>query len=564
MNNEVKRGSGSSTMDKKEELNAVYDYYLIVEKVKKLGGEGKIRDFKFLYALLGIAFISTGGFITVAILARFFSEKTVVFLSCGIGALILALLSLTSLVLLAVFSKREHYEKIRAQNADNRKTEIKGIVTDFFTGIKIGEKDIDFLRKKTENELKEIQEKIKVSLIIIFLTTLAVSGAAVAKEFSSALLWRSVYIEASNFLEKEEEQTKLDEKSEVDEEQEKLNELIEKERAEKKEQIREYKKEYGKSYIAAVAASISFLFLASFVTIICCIKAFRDMSGFDTNRNMEYLLLELQKYDGEGKASKDTSEPDGNGDCGVDKNAECLNEEKTILSETNTVVKDQSSNRDHTAHDIKKQNESPQALIKSSECMREGTKKNITIETKVGEGKIDECIQVSANNSKNDFNERVNMSKKRTNKDFFEKSEDRVLIQADRLKRIWFSSSIIWKIVDLVFAIGAFAASVAVILIGAIEKDQVPMIVIIILSAISAIFALTGFACASGQTSSSYRAAFQLLYSTIIANIDKDGNVSDSGRQNIIRAMIIGERILGKTYGVDSDLFEINSSNDKS
>ena len=144
-------------------------------------------------------------------------------------------------------------------------------------------------------------------------------------------------------------------------------------------------------------------------------------------------------------------------------------------------------------------------------------------------------------------------------KNYFENSNDVVLIESDRLRRIWFASSIIWRIVDLFFAIGAFTASITVVFLGVSypsDNKGALLFPIVLLSSVSALLTLTGFACSSGRTSTAYRHAFQILNRAVISNISIDGDTDEKGRDEIKKAMVIGENIVGKTYGVDYELSE--------
>ena len=143
-------------------------------------------------------------------------------------------------------------------------------------------------------------------------------------------------------------------------------------------------------------------------------------------------------------------------------------------------------------------------------------------------------------------------------KAFFINTSDVVLTQADSLRKIWFKSSIIWKIIDLVLAIGSFVCSIAALFVTAIlDPEETPLsALIIIFSALAAIFTLACYACDSRKTSAAYRLAFQNLYRTMSEAVNQDGSVSTSGRTEIIDAINEGERIIGKTYGVDTDIIK--------
>ena len=139
-------------------------------------------------------------------------------------------------------------------------------------------------------------------------------------------------------------------------------------------------------------------------------------------------------------------------------------------------------------------------------------------------------------------------------KDFFSSNDDILLVESDYLRRVWFKAAVIWKVVDLVIVIGAFITSSLAIILGVLYPSKLlcPMV----LSFMSAILTFAGLACSSGQNSSKYRQVYQLINRAVIINIDKNGDVDEKGRSEIKKAIITGEFIIGKTYGIDYDLLE--------
>ena len=71
---------------------------------------------------------------------------------------------------------------------------------------------------------------------------------------------------------------------------------------------------------------------------------------------------------------------------------------------------------------------------------------------------------------------------------------------------------------------------------------------VIALSSISALLTIVGFACNPRKDKTNYRMAFQVLNEALI----KHGN-EDSSTAEIVCAIKIGERIIGRTYDVDED-----------
>lgn len=123
-----------------------------------------------------------------------------------------------------------------------------------------------------------------------------------------------------------------------------------------------------------------------------------------------------------------------------------------------------------------------------------------------------------------------------------------------KLSKIWRNASIIWQTVNHVFAIGASAASFAVVFVsGTIENATSA---IIILSLTSALLTLVGFACNPTRYMLNYRIAFQILNNALVSNTNEKGEIigGAGGYEAIHQAIIAGERYIGKTYEVDFSL----------
>jgi len=88
------------------------------------------------------------------------------------------------------------------------------------------------------------------------------------------------------------------------------------------------------------------------------------------------------------------------------------------------------------------------------------------------------------------------------------------LEQAKRLAKYWKWLAIGWRMLDYIFIVGSFAASVLVIYSCAETKD---VSAIIFLSSISAIFTLMGFACKPTKHMRCYRKAFQILNAALLS-----------------------------------------------
>ncbi len=121
-----------------------------------------------------------------------------------------------------------------------------------------------------------------------------------------------------------------------------------------------------------------------------------------------------------------------------------------------------------------------------------------------------------------------------------------------RLSKSWLHSAIIWRVIDYVISIGAFVLSMLVVYftveIG-VDKE-----LIVILSSASALLVLGGFALNPTKFIHNYRAAFQILNEAIVENVDENGVVvGDEGIDKIRRAIISGERRIGRTYEIEYD-----------
>ena len=94
------------------------------------------------------------------------------------------------------------------------------------------------------------------------------------------------------------------------------------------------------------------------------------------------------------------------------------------------------------------------------------------------------------------------------------------LKKAWALSKSWKRAAIIWRTLDHIFSIGSFAASVAVIFVSGISKNDdntsVINLAIIFFSSLAALLTLTGFACNPTKYMTNYRMAFQLLNQSCI------------------------------------------------
>lgn len=125
------------------------------------------------------------------------------------------------------------------------------------------------------------------------------------------------------------------------------------------------------------------------------------------------------------------------------------------------------------------------------------------------------------------------------------------LSKAWSLSKLWLRTSIMWRVLTHIFAVGASAASFAVVYIS--KSGQNSDHIVIILSLLSALLTLVGFACNPTRYMLNYRAAFQILNDALIRNTDEEGRIIDdpAGYEAIRSAIIEGERLIDKTYEVE-------------
>lgn len=117
------------------------------------------------------------------------------------------------------------------------------------------------------------------------------------------------------------------------------------------------------------------------------------------------------------------------------------------------------------------------------------------------------------------------------------------------LAKAWLRLSNIWRVVENTFGILSFACSVAVVFIA--DKNNLTSL-IIILSSLSATFALAQFACAPSLYTQYYRAAFEDLNAVLLSHTDETGafvgNTDDW--KEVTNAISRGESLIGHSYGI--------------
>lgn len=137
--------------------------------------------------------------------------------------------------------------------------------------------------------------------------------------------------------------------------------------------------------------------------------------------------------------------------------------------------------------------------------------------------------------------------------DMLEECDSKYAISVNKawaLSKSWKRASIIWRTLDHIFALGAFAASMFVTYMAAEYSNKEN--VIIIVSSFAALLTLMGFACNPIKYMTNYRIAFQVLNTALVENTDAKGNIKngEKGRKAIIDAIIRGEKYIGRTYAV--------------
>lgn len=126
--------------------------------------------------------------------------------------------------------------------------------------------------------------------------------------------------------------------------------------------------------------------------------------------------------------------------------------------------------------------------------------------------------------------------------------------KAWELSKSWKKAVIIWRTVEHFFVVGSFAASIITIYISAEYPDLNE--IVIVLSSIAAVLTVMGFACNPTKYMTNYRMAFELLNDALVSNTDKNGNFNgtDEGWKEIVEAVKQGEKYIGKTYEVNTDV----------
>lgn len=125
------------------------------------------------------------------------------------------------------------------------------------------------------------------------------------------------------------------------------------------------------------------------------------------------------------------------------------------------------------------------------------------------------------------------------------------LDKAWSLSKEWCRAAIIWRTLDHLFVLGSFGFSMATVYVAAEIENATAWI--IVLSALSGILSMTGFACNPVKYMTNYRAAFQLLNEALVENTDEYGRLinGQEGRRAIKRAIKKAEQYIGRTFEID-------------
>jgi hypothetical protein len=122
------------------------------------------------------------------------------------------------------------------------------------------------------------------------------------------------------------------------------------------------------------------------------------------------------------------------------------------------------------------------------------------------------------------------------------------LRRAWEVSKSWKRGAIIWRFLEHVFAVGAFASSIAVVYISATaENDRIQ---IILFSSMAAILTLMNFALNPTKYMSNYRLAFETLNAALVENTGKDGSLmyGDVSWAAIVNAIKQGETYISRTF----------------
>ncbi|MBQ6432275.1 MAG: hypothetical protein IJJ99_10435 [Oscillospiraceae bacterium] len=130
------------------------------------------------------------------------------------------------------------------------------------------------------------------------------------------------------------------------------------------------------------------------------------------------------------------------------------------------------------------------------------------------------------------------------------------LDKAWSLSKNWKRSAIMWRVFDHAFAILAFACSMIVVYVSSTQPSQTTLI--IILSSVSALLTLTGFACNPSRYMKAYRYAYQILNEVLVEQTDSKGQLIDqkTSMKAIQKAIVQGEKHIGLSYDMELELCE--------
>ncbi len=125
------------------------------------------------------------------------------------------------------------------------------------------------------------------------------------------------------------------------------------------------------------------------------------------------------------------------------------------------------------------------------------------------------------------------------------------LDKAWSLSKEWKRAAIIWRTLDHFFVLGSFGLSMATVYLAAEVENAT--LGIIVLSSLSGILSMTGFACNPVKYMTNYRAAFQLLNEALVDNTDEKGELikNPEGRKAITQAIKKAEQYIGRTFEID-------------
>ena len=281
--------------DSNNELNVVYVYNSIIEKLWKLGKEDKgfiVWIPIWLLVLFAIGMIIA----TIFVISSFVDNP----IGYGFLAGVLIVVSITGLIVSIVIPNCKKYKNSVEENSNKRKKEIEKIVDECKLKNCNYSFVLDHVINKTKELFKELNDKKKNSIATLLVATLAVTGTAMVKEYVTAYYWvgqvKEITITTDN-ADSTEKISSDEEKSDGKESTSTNNDSVNNDKEEfsgKDELSIKFAEEMTKS--VGTFEGTAFAFFALFIVAIG-IRTWELVQNTPNNfmcKNLEYLLFELQ------------------------------------------------------------------------------------------------------------------------------------------------------------------------------------------------------------------------------------------------------------------------------